>query len=334
MSGSYTDTLLVIPCCGDKKGTGPILPAPHRPIADFLSESTGALLRECRQLAFSKRGVSLDLDSPLLPAITWYTGMPYRLGGFHEAVAAARAEGIHCLVVSGGYGLLRIDEPIHHYNAPMGRTCAIWKRCLPAIVSDYVQRNGIRRVFVGASSKYREALNPNSWTCRAATWWLVPHFDRRVQSGSALTEVPKMVGQGVIRLLSSGLAPNNAWSSGPPTPRHQASSLHRTTSLVPVSEPAPSVPRPGSKEAAIPTTKDFELALSQLLREGERAGLPYVELDARSVHQRVGGYPGPNHRMPVCCRVMRGNMKLGDQILTEPPSGQGASLKIRFCLPR
>lgn len=43
-----------------------------------------------------------------------------------------------------------------------------------------------------------------------------------------------------------------------------------------------------------------------------------------------------NHRMPVCCRVMRAAVApdAGDVILGEPPSGQGASLTVRYVLPR
>jgi 5-methylcytosine-specific restriction protein A len=48
----------------------------------------------------------------------------------------------------------------------------------------------------------------------------------------------------------------------------------------------------------------------------------------------VGGYPGENHRMPVCCEVMRSTMAPGDQVVETPPSGKGAALTIRYRLPR
>ncbi len=38
--------------------------------------------------------------------------------------------------------------------------------------------------------------------------------------------------------------------------------------------------------------------------------------------------------MPICCHVMRKNMQRGDEVLWEPPSGVGASLTIRYLLPR
>jgi 5-methylcytosine-specific restriction protein A len=50
----------------------------------------------------------------------------------------------------------------------------------------------------------------------------------------------------------------------------------------------------------------------------------------------LGGYPGRDHRVPICCKVMKSAMArdYGDMPLQEPPSGQGASLTIRYVLPR
>jgi 5-methylcytosine-specific restriction protein A len=49
----------------------------------------------------------------------------------------------------------------------------------------------------------------------------------------------------------------------------------------------------------------------------------------------IGGYPGAGkHRMPVCCEAMRSEKRAGDEIVFEPPKGKGASLTIRYRLPR
>jgi hypothetical protein len=48
----------------------------------------------------------------------------------------------------------------------------------------------------------------------------------------------------------------------------------------------------------------------------------------------VGGYPGNNHRMPVCCAAMRAEMRAGDNIVRAPPSGDGANVVIEYRLPR
>lgn len=82
------------------------------------------------------------------------------------------------------------------------------------------------------------------------------------------------------------------------------------------------------------TKIDFERALREVLLEAERSGLDSVAVDAASLHRRVGGYPGNDHRMPVCCSVMRQTMEYTDVILSAPPKGNGASLLIRYDLPR
>ena len=50
--------------------------------------------------------------------------------------------------------------------------------------------------------------------------------------------------------------------------------------------------------------EDFERALATTLEEGATAGHRFLDVRAGDLHRRVGGYPGPSHRMPVCCSVM------------------------------
>jgi hypothetical protein len=81
--------------------------------------------------------------------------------------------------------------------------------------------------------------------------------------------------------------------------------------------------------------QDFWRELDYLLREATENHQPFVDIDAGQLHRRVGGYPDPKkHRMPICCRVMREEMQEGDVVLGEPPKGAGASLTIRYHLPR
>ncbi len=94
---------------------------------------------------------------------------------------------------------------------------------------------------------------------------------------------------------------------------------------------APSV-RPQS--ASLPTRDDFRGALRDLFAEAERPGASTVDVNAGQLHRRVGGYPGRNHRMPVCCEVMRVAMGPVDEVVESPPSGKGATLTIRYRLPR
>jgi hypothetical protein len=86
----------------------------------------------------------------------------------------------------------------------------------------------------------------------------------------------------------------------------------------------------------MPTADEFREALHEIFYEAFRDKKTTVDITAGELHRRVGGYPGPNHRMPLCCRVMRDEVDRveGDRVLNEPPSGQGASLTIRYVLPR
>lgn len=82
------------------------------------------------------------------------------------------------------------------------------------------------------------------------------------------------------------------------------------------------------------TADEFRKALKKLLDEATGSSNGYLEINAGELHRQVGGYPGKNHVMPTCCAVMRSEMKSGDEIIAQPPRGQGASVTIRFRLPR
>lgn len=86
----------------------------------------------------------------------------------------------------------------------------------------------------------------------------------------------------------------------------------------------------------MPTAEDFRLELHRMMLEAVKEGREFAEINAGDLHRRVGDYPGRNHRMPVCCEVMRGALApdAGDIIREQPPSGLGASLTIRYVLPR
>ena len=52
------------------------------------------------------------------------------------------------------------------------------------------------------------------------------------------------------------------------------------------------------------------------------------------LHRQVGGYSSKTHRLTTCCQVMRNAMLPGDHILAAPPRGNGATLLVRYRLPR
>ncbi len=83
------------------------------------------------------------------------------------------------------------------------------------------------------------------------------------------------------------------------------------------------------------TADDFRTALHDLLEEAEQLGFVAVDINSGNLHRRVGGYPSQNHRMPVCCGVMYAEMKLiDDTIVSQPNSSKGASVRVRYVLPR
>jgi hypothetical protein len=84
----------------------------------------------------------------------------------------------------------------------------------------------------------------------------------------------------------------------------------------------------------LPTANEFRAGLKKIFDQAQVAGKPWVEVLSKDLHAILGGYPGLGHQMPVCCGVMRQEYRDGDEILRSPPSGAGATLLIRYALPR
>ena len=82
----------------------------------------------------------------------------------------------------------------------------------------------------------------------------------------------------------------------------------------------------------MPTSLDFQQAIDNIFANAQKVGRRSVEINSGELHRLTGNYPERNHRMPVCCNVMRKNMKTGDEILRQPLKGNGASLVIRYNL--
>ncbi len=205
-----SDTLLVIPCCGEKRGTrDPGLPLKR--IADYLSPATFTLLEQGRNLAFSNPKTSLEEHSQLKPAVSWYTGQPYCTEGFRELLADALRDGLHCLIISGGYGLLRPEEPIHNYKAHLSKTISVWQNRLPVVLKEYVSRNGIRRSFGSFSESHYARVVPDQLA--KENFRAIPSFDRRFDHGAPLRVVPARVGELLLSLLRADFSPTEGWEA-------------------------------------------------------------------------------------------------------------------------
>ena len=79
-----------------------------------------------------------------------------------------------------------------------------------------------------------------------------------------------------------------------------------------------------------PVAQDFENQITAIKALTKQRGQLYVDIKSGNLHRQLGGYPSNNHRMPVGCEVMKRMMCPGDLILKTPPSGQGATLVIRY----
>ena len=82
------------------------------------------------------------------------------------------------------------------------------------------------------------------------------------------------------------------------------------------------------------TSDQFCQSLEELLSRASSLGFVAVDINSGQLHRRVGGYPGQDHRMPACCEVMYKHMQPGDEIVSQPESGKGASVVVRYKLPR
>ncbi|HEX9931471.1 MAG TPA: hypothetical protein VGB08_01370 [Allosphingosinicella sp.] len=84
----------------------------------------------------------------------------------------------------------------------------------------------------------------------------------------------------------------------------------------------------------MPTKQEFLDELRARFRRAEERGLSSLEVNAGDLHRSLGGYPGTNHQMPSCCEAMYAEQRAGDELVACPPKGKGASLTMRYRLPR
>jgi 5-methylcytosine-specific restriction protein A len=84
----------------------------------------------------------------------------------------------------------------------------------------------------------------------------------------------------------------------------------------------------------MPSVQDFRMELKAQLYRAQKRGLSHIDIKAGDLHRRLGGYPAQSHQMPSCCEAMYAEKNAGDVIIARPPEGKGASLTVRYKLPR
>lgn len=91
----------------------------------------------------------------------------------------------------------------------------------------------------------------------------------------------------------------------------------------------------GGLESRLPTREQFSQEIQKQFHEAELRGVPSITLSAGMIHRVLGGYPGLGHQMPSCCDAMYAECDATrDHVVERPKNGRGASLTIRYALPR
>ncbi len=199
-----SDTLLLIPCSAGKKGARRV-PLPPRSIADVLGPQAAGDLADGRSETFNR--ARLDPASERVPAVLRYSGQPYATVGVVDGLLNAIMRGLHVLIVSGGYGVVRAEEPIQYYEAQMKQTLSIWRPRFPIILRDYVEQNRIARTFGTFSREYANAVPDH---LSAEDWRAVPNY--RDLDSPPVRAVPKRVAENVLEFLAERHnQPGNDW---------------------------------------------------------------------------------------------------------------------------
>ena len=81
----------------------------------------------------------------------------------------------------------------------------------------------------------------------------------------------------------------------------------------------------------MPTTEEFREEAEAQIGRAARQGRPHVEINAGELHRVVS--PDQN-RHPMACNAMRQLMGPADEVVYEPPAGDGPSFTVRYALPR
>ena len=80
------------------------------------------------------------------------------------------------------------------------------------------------------------------------------------------------------------------------------------------------------------STDHFRQELLAQMNRAAKGGLTDVLISSGELYRSLGGYPGSQHGMPLCCDAMQAEMKSGDTLLVERSHGVG--MTVRYLLPR
>ena len=341
--------LCFVPCSARKSPTGK---GPH-PLTASVSSKVNLAARSLES-GRNEMAEHLNPHSRPMAALEMYTGYFYQPTDLKATARAMVDAGeLDLFIISAGYGVAHASETIRQYNATMAnQVAALWKRhwlvdaisalCLELEPSEiYGFFSGIPR-WGGPGSKYRYFFTAG--VLKAMHEGLSPHragcFYRL--EGMGASPILQGLGKTFLSILKTddrrtivdqakreGIAHDSVligYHDFQDTDRSKPRQSNIQQEWASENDsPHASYTPPGP-----PTAYDFQQAISRML---SRLPSGYIEISSGELHRIVGGYPGRNHRMPICCQVMRENMRPGDEILAQPPKGLGASLRIRYHRP-
>ena len=73
---------------------------------------------------------------------------------------------------------------------------------------------------------------------------------------------------------------------------------------------------------------DIKNILDQKHSYAKQEGVREIQINSGELHRELGGYPGPDHRMPMVCKVRRDSMRKNEEMSQTPQKGNGAQFTI------
>ena len=197
--------LIVIPCSGRKLVGASVAQRAIRYSAD-LTPDLAKRLAEARKAIAQEPKLN---ETALMPAWRRYVGGLYEAASPELQEAIQRGRLPHFLILSGGYGIVRAEEPIGNYNARL--VLSRWPRdLLQAVIADYARRKQLHRarLFAGGTTDYARAFRQVPWRdCGVSDAVL---YAPRPTKG-ALVKAPRALGEALGALLTGKTLSN--WSS-------------------------------------------------------------------------------------------------------------------------
>lgn len=200
--GAASGVLLIIPCSAGKRAAPtPLLPGAGRSIVDELTSTAADLAR-----GRAGKEARLRRETPQRAALDYYDGHFYRVPGLRNRLAQLVRDGrAEVLILSGGYGALLADEPIHDYEAPLN--ASYWRRHrLPQVLADFIESRGFRRVhaFAAHSTGYASILKMVPWRHLAGRLDEAVLWSVESSGGGAMVAVPRALGHAARALIDAG----------------------------------------------------------------------------------------------------------------------------------